>query len=151
MMSSEQYLVYIDLHKLILNLKTYHGCYLLLHNFLCLMQITLHYALRKTEILQIQLNLHKLVKRKLFAGTDLFYLHVFAGRSEQDDLVAMGTNWNSLNSHRGGRSFTNGGSTMQLLQGGGPSRKVGGRNSLTGLNGSYRNHCNKDSKYRSVS
>ncbi|KAI0223095.1 hypothetical protein LSAT2_025671 [Lamellibrachia satsuma] len=65
-------------------------------------------------------------------------------RSEQDDLVAMGTNWNSLNSHRGGRSFTNGGSTIQMLQGGSPARKVGSRSSITGLNGNCRNHCNKD-------
>ena len=69
------------------------------------------------------------------------------GRSEQDDLVAMGTNWNSLNSHRGGRSFTNGGSTIQMLQGGSPARKVGSRSSITGLNGNCRNHCNKDCKY----
>ena len=69
-------------------------------------------------------------------------ISVFAGRSEQDELVAMGTNWN-----RSGRSFSNGGSAIQMLQGNGPSRKFGSRNNITGLNGNYRSHCHKDGEF----
>ena len=74
-------------------------------------------------------------------------ISVFAGRSEQDDLVAMGTNWNSLSTHRSGRSFSNGGSAIQMLPGNGPSRKFGSRNNITGLNGNYRSHCHKDGEF----